>query len=82
MKRLIKKVLNFKLMITSEYQNIKIFFQKTFFQVDLKKILLSKKLKMLCHGHILLVIFTKVKTLFERFMKKLQKKSKSLELKT
>ena len=63
-------------MITSEYQNIKIFFQKTFFQVDLKKILLLKKLKMLCHGHILLVIFTKVKTLFERFMKKLQKKSK------
>ena len=76
MKRLIKKVLNFKLMITSEYQNIKIFFQKTFFHVDLKKILLLKKLKMLCHGHILLVIFTKVKTLFERFMKKLQKKSK------
>ena len=76
MKRLIKKVLNFKLMITSEYQDIKIFFQKTFFQVDLKKILLLKKLKMLFHGHILLVIFTKVKTLFERFMKKLQKKSK------
>ena len=39
------------------------------FQIDLKKFLRLKKLKILCHGHMLLVILT-VKKLLKRFTKK------------
>ena len=38
-KKTIKKVLNSKLIIMLEYQNIKIFLQKGMFQIDLKKFL-------------------------------------------
>ena len=67
------KIINLKLMIQLEYQNIKRFLQKTIFQIDLKKFLLLQKLKILFHGHMLLVIL-KVKQLLERFTNKNYKK--------
>ena len=65
-----------------EYQNIKIFMQKVMFQIGLKKFLWLKKLKLLCHGHMILVIL-KVKKLLEHLMKNNCKKQikNSLELK-
>ena len=63
------KIINLKLMIQLEYQNIKRFLQKAIFQIDLKKFLLLQKLKILFHGHMLLVIL-KVKQLLERFTNK------------
>ena len=44
------------------------------FKVRLIKLLFLKKLKTLCHGHMLLVIL-KAKKLFERFTKNFFKKS-------
>ena len=44
-KKIIRKVLNLKLVIMLEYQNIKIFFQKAMFQIVLKKFLLLIKLR-------------------------------------
>ena len=38
-KKIIRKVLNFKLVILLEYQNIKIFLQKVTLQIGLKKLL-------------------------------------------
>ena len=67
------KIINLKLMIQLEYQNIKRFLQKAIFQIDLKKFLLLQKLKILFHGHMLLVIL-KVKQLLERFTNKNYKK--------
>ena len=67
------KIINLKLVIQLEYQNIKRFLQKTIFQIDLKKFLLLQKLKLLFHGHMLLVTL-KVKQLLERFTKKNYKK--------
>ena len=67
------KIINLKLVIQLEYQNIKRFLQKAIFQIDLKKFLLLQKLKILFHGHMLLVIL-KVKQLLERFAKKNYKK--------
>ena len=49
------KILNLKLVILLEYQNIKTFLQKAMFQIGLKKFLWLKKLKTLCCGHILLM---------------------------
>ena len=49
-----------------EYQNIKIFLQKVTFQNGLKKFLRLQMLKVLYHGHMLLVILT-VKRLLEDF---------------
>ena len=46
----------------------KIFFAKVTLQIGLKKFLWLRKLKILCRGHILLVILT-TKKLLERFMK-------------
>ena len=68
LKKLMMKLLNLKLVILLEYQNIKTFLQKAMFQIDLKKFLLLQKLKILCHGHMLLVIL-KAKKLLERFAK-------------
>ena len=51
-----------------EHQNIKIFLQKTMFQIGLKTFMGLKKSKILFHGHMLLVILTE-KNLFEHFMK-------------
>ena len=72
----------FKLVILLEYQNIKTFLQKAMFQIGLKKFLWLKKLKILFHGHLLLVILEEEK-LLERFMKTNCEKQikKSLELK-
>ena len=67
------KIINLKLVIQLEYQNIKRFLQKAIFQIDLKKFLLLQKLKILFHGHMLLVIL-KVKQLLECFTNKNYKK--------
>ena len=77
-----KKILNLKLLVLLEYQNVKTFLQKSMFQIGLKNFLLLKKLKILFGGHMLLVIL-KVKKLLEHFTKKNFKKQikKSLELK-
>ena len=52
------------------------------FQIGLKKFLLLEKLKILCFGHMLLVIL-KIKKLLDRFSKKTCEKQikKGLELK-
>ena len=79
------KILNLKLVILLEYQNIKIFLRKILLIIGLKKFLSLQKLKILCCGHMLLVIL-KAKELLERFKKKKKKKElqktnqKSLEL--
>ena len=52
-KKLIIKILNVKLVVLLEYQNMKTFLQKAMFQIDLKKFLLQQKLKILFYGHIL-----------------------------
>ena len=64
--KLIIKILNFKLVILLEYQNIKTFLLKALFQIGLKMFLLLKKLKTLFRRHMLLVIL-KPKKLLERF---------------
>ena len=69
----ILKVLNLKLVIYLEYQNTKTFLQKAMSQVGLKKYLWLKKLKILFHGHTLLVIL-KEKKLLERLGKRHFKK--------
>ena len=76
------KILNLKVVILLEYQNIKAFFANAMFQIHLKKFLGLKKFKTLFRGHMLSVIL-KVKKLLECFMKKNCKKQikKSLELK-
>ena len=61
-------------MILIEYQNMKIFSQRTMFQTDLKKFLLIQKLKIQFHGHMLFVIL-RAKKLLERFTKKNYKKT-------
>ena len=73
LKGLMIKILNLKLMILLEYENI-----KRLLQLGLEKFWRSKKLKTLCCGHTL-----KAKKLLERFTKKNYKKQikKSLELK-
>ena len=72
----------FKLVILLEYQNIKTFLQMVTFQLGLKKFSWLKNLKILCRGHILLMILTE-KKLLERFTKMNCKKQikKNLELK-
>ena len=74
------KILNLKLVILLEYQNIKIVLKKVTLQIGLKFLWL-KKLKILCRGHILLMIFRK--KLLELFKKKNCKKQikNNLELK-
>ena len=62
------KILNLKLVILLEYQNMKRFLQKAMFQIGLKFLLLQK-LKILFREHMLLVIL-KVRKLLERFTKK------------
>ena len=68
-KKLIIKVLNLKLLILFEYQNIKIFLQKITVQIGQKKFLWLKKLETLCRGHMLLMILTE-KKFSELFTKK------------
>ena len=82
-KKLMIKILNLKLVILLEYQNIKKFLQKAMFQIGPKKFLLIQKLKILFRGHMLLVIL-KAKKFLERFTKKNSKKQieMSLDLKS
>ena len=82
-KKLMIKILNLKLVILLEYQNIKTFLQKAMFQIGPKKFLLIQKLKILFRGHMLLVIL-KAKKFLERFTKKNSKKQikMSLDLKS
>ena len=66
----------------SEYQNIKIFLQKGTLKIVRKKFLWLKKLKILYHGHMLLMILIE-KKLLERLTKINCKKQikKNFELK-
>ena len=66
----------------SEYQNIKIFLQKVTLKIVRKKFLWLKKLKILYHGHMLLMILIE-KKLLERLTKINCKKQikKNFELK-
>ena len=54
-KKIIRKVLNLKLVIMLEYQNIKIFLQKPMFQISLKFFVIKKVKNSFC-GHMLLVM--------------------------
>ena len=63
------KILNLKLVILLEYQNIKTYLQKAMFQIGLKKLLWLKKLKAPRREHLRIVI-VKGKTFLERFTKK------------
>ena len=67
------KILNLKFLILLEYKNVEIFLQKVTLQIDLKKVLWLKKLKILCRGNILLAIATENKSL-ECLTKKNSKK--------
>ena len=82
-KKLIIKILNFKLVILLEYQNILTISPTSYVpETGLKKFLWFKYLKTLCDEYMLLVILTE-KGLLERFTKKSYKNQikKSLELK-
>ena len=79
-KKIIRKVLNLKLVIMLEYLNIKIFLQKVMFQISLKKFLLFKKLKTLCRVHMILVILREKKFL-KGYTKKNLKRTNQKELK-
>ena len=72
-KKFMIKILNSKLVIIFEYQNRKAFLLKDILQIDLKKFLSIKMLKILSHGHMLLVILL-MKKLLEHFMKTYCKK--------
>ena len=63
------KILNLKLVILLDNQNINIFLQTVMFKIDLKKFLLLQKLKTLCRGQMLLVTL-KARKLLESFRKK------------
>ena len=78
-KKLMIKILNLKLVILLEYQNIKTFLQKAMFQIGPKKFLLIQKLKILFRGHMLLVI-VKAKKFLKRFTKKNSKKQIKMNL--
>ena len=68
-KNLIIKILNLKLIMLLEYQNIKIFLESVTLQISLKKVLRLKKLKTLCRGHMSLMILAG-KKLLKLFTKK------------
>ena len=77
--KLTMKILNWKLVILLEYQNIKMFLQRVTLRIGLKKFSTLKNLKTLFRGHMLLVI-VKVKKLLKRFTKKNCKKTNQKEL--
>ena len=56
-----------------EYRNVKTFLQKSMFKIVLQKFFWLKKLKILCHGHMLLVTLTGKKLLKPFLKKQLQK---------
>ena len=51
-KKIMINILNLKLMMFLEYQNIKKFLQEAIIQIGLKKFLLLQKLRTLFRGHI------------------------------
>ena len=61
-------------MILLEYKNRKVFVEKVTLQIGLKKLLWLKKLKILCRGHMLLLIILSGKKLLEHFTKESCKK--------
>ena len=71
-KKIMIKILNLKLMMLLEYQNIRTFLQKAVRQIGLKKFLLSQNLKILFRGHMLLVIL-EAKKLLECSQKRIAK---------
>ena len=81
--KLMIKILNLKLEMLSEYQNIKVFLQKTMFQIGFKKLLWLKKFKNnLLWAYVISDI--KSKDIVWAFFKKVKCKKqikKSLELK-
>ena len=68
-----KKVLNLKLVIMLEFQNIKTFFLKDILRISQKKFLVLVKLKILFLG-LMLLVTSMVKKFLEVFMKKNSKK--------
>ena len=78
-KRVMKKILNLKLVLLLEYQNIKTFLQKVTLQIGLRKSLWLKKLKILCSGLMLLFILME-KELLELLEKKLLKSQKGFKI--
>ena len=62
-KKLIIKVLNLKLVVLLEYKILKRILQKVALQIDWKKFLWLKKLKILCRGYMLLMILMEKKLL-------------------
>ena len=52
-KGIMMKILNLKLVMLIEYQNIKTFLLKAMFQICLKKFLLLQKFKILFRGHVI-----------------------------
>ena len=76
------KILNLKFVILFEYQNIKSCFKGYVSNWTEEVFVIKKKLKTLCHGHMLSVML-KAKKLLERFTKKSCWKQikKSFELK-
>ena len=67
------KIINFKLVILLEYQNMKIFLQNDMLEIGQKKFLLLQKLQTLCRRHMLLAILN-VKKFIKSFTKKNSKK--------
>ena len=79
LKKIMIKILNLKLVILLENKNVKISLQKVTLQVGMKKFSWLKKLKILCHGLMLLLILTAKKFwtfLRKRLEKRNQKESR------
>ena len=75
LKKIMIKILNLKLVILLENKNVKISLQKVTLQVGMKKFSWLKKLKILWHGLMLLLILTAKK--FWTFLRKRIGKKKS-----
>ena len=80
MKILPKKILNSKLVIMSEFQNIKRFLLKDTLQIRQRKFLLSVKLKIQFHGHTWLVAWM-VNQFLEVFTKKQKTNQEKIRIK-
>ena len=71
----------FKMVIMWEYQNIRMFLQNVTLKIGLKVFVIKKKLKILCLGHMLLIILMKKKLLEHLTKMNGKKQIKVLELK-
>ena len=84
-KKLMIKILNLKLVILLEYQNIKNIskcFRKSLFQIGRKKLLWLKTLKTLCRGHVISDLKGEeiVKTFCEKELRKKKKNQKEFRV--